>query len=249
MKGDITFSPVSQSEQITLTRKQLKTLLRLAKATPAAIEVVGHNPSTTVEVYEDPVEPSTIARRHHLSADGTYDTEQCEVPQDDGDWDWEPEPTPDWVVRATRFTTPPPAKVKKPKKQYLSDKFTVRDNPNPVWDQQFQHEEVKELDCTIDLGTRQWVTMAPDVEGPRREAEDDTEYTQRRELLAEFLCNMVYGDGAWGEAGEDTRLNYRLDAQDIIKANPHLLSLEERERLGDSIPELAYDGKEESNEG
>jgi hypothetical protein len=109
--------------------------------------------------------------------------------------------------------------------------------------------EVKELDCTIDLGTRQWVTMAPDVEGPRREAEDDTEYTQRRELLAEFLCNMVYGDGAWGEAGEDTRLNYRLDAQDIIKANPHLLSLEERERLGDSIPELAYDGKEESNEG
>jgi hypothetical protein len=146
VKGNITFSPVSQSEQIALTRKQLKTLLRIAKATPAAIEVVGHNPSATVEVYEDPVEPATIARRYHLSADGTYDKEVCEVPADDGDWDWGPEEPAEWMVRATRFTqTEPPAKVKKPKKVYLSDKFTIRRNPNELMDDQFQHEEVKNL--------------------------------------------------------------------------------------------------------
>jgi len=146
MKGDIAFSPVSQSEPITLTRQQLKTLRRIAKATPAAIEVVGHNPSTTVEVYEDPVEPSAIARRYHLSADGTYDTEQCEVPQDDGDWDWVPAEPIDWAEATRSGTTGlPPKKAKKPKAPYLSDKFTVRDNPDPVWDQQFQHEEVKDL--------------------------------------------------------------------------------------------------------
>lgn len=140
--GDITFSPVSQSEQITLTRKQMKTLLRIAKATPMTIEVVGHNPSTTVEVYEDPVEPGSLAKRYHLSADGTYDTEVCQVPTDDGDWDWGPEEPADWIKQATRFTTPPPAK---PKKVYLSDKFTIRKNPNPLMDDQFEHEEVKDL--------------------------------------------------------------------------------------------------------
>lgn len=74
-----------------------------------------------------------------------------------------------------------------------------------------------------------------------------TEYTERREKLAEFLCDLVYGTGAWAEVDEDTLLNYRLDADDIIKANPHLLSLEERERLQHLIPELAYQ-QENSNE-
>lgn len=72
----------------------------------------------------------------------------------------------------------------------------------------------------------------------------DSEYTQRREALAKFLCDLVYGEGAWEEAGwqDNTHLmlNYRLDADDIIKANPHLLSLMERERLAGQIPELAY---------
>lgn len=66
-----------------------------------------------------------------------------------------------------------------------------------------------------------------------------TEYWERREALAEFLCDLVYGDGAWKTADSDLILNYRLDADDIIKANPHLLSLEERERLEGIIPELA----------
>ena len=65
-----------------------------------------------------------------------------------------------------------------------------------------------------------------------------TEYTERREKLARFLCDLVYGDGAWVEAEADLILNYRLDADDIIKANPHLLSLTERERLEHLIPEL-----------
>lgn len=70
------------------------------------------------------------------------------------------------------------------------------------------------------------------------EAAKSTEYVERREKLARFLCDLVYGDGAWVEAETDLILNYRLDADDIIKANPHLLSLDERERLEHLIPEL-----------
>ena len=73
-----------------------------------------------------------------------------------------------------------------------------------------------------------------------RKASHHSEYTERREMLAEFLCDLVYGAGAWYAAEPDVLLNYRLDADDIIKANPHLLSLGERERLADQIPELAY---------
>lgn len=72
-----------------------------------------------------------------------------------------------------------------------------------------------------------------------------TEYVERREMLARFLCDLVYGTGYWVEAESDVILNYRLDADDIIKANPHLLSLEERERLQHIIPELAY-GQEQN---
>lgn len=143
MATSVTFSPVSEAQQIALTRKQMKTIRKLTKAKAFEYELLGHNPSATVELYATP--PAGTAYRHHISDDGTYDTEQCEVPTDDGDWEWESVPTPDWIVRATRFTQPAPAKVKKPKAQYLSDKFTVRNNPNPVMDQQFMYEEVKDL--------------------------------------------------------------------------------------------------------
>lgn len=77
-----------------------------------------------------------------------------------------------------------------------------------------------------------------------QEALRATEYVERREALAEFLMDLVYGTGKWELAvlhdEQDLLLNYRLDADDIIKANPHLLSLEERERLAGQIPELAY---------
>lgn len=155
---NITFSPVSEAEQIALTRKQMKTILKLTKGEGFEYELVGHNPSATVELYATPTEGAGTAYRHHISDDGTYDSEQCEVPQDDGDWDWGPVPTPDWVVRATRFTqTEPaypgyldhvsaPAKVKKPKKRYLSEKFTIRRNPNGLMlDDQWEHEDVKDL--------------------------------------------------------------------------------------------------------
>jgi len=146
MTTSITFSPISQSEQIALTRKQMKTILKLTKGEGFEYELVGHNPSATVELYATPTEGAGTAYRHHIGDDGDYDSEQCEVPQDDGDWEWESVPIPDWIVQATRFTQPAPAaKVKKPKAQYLSDKFTVRNNPNPVMDQQFEHEDVKDL--------------------------------------------------------------------------------------------------------
>jgi hypothetical protein len=106
-----------------------------------------------------------------------------------------------------------------------------------------------ELDFDISAADKQWVSidLTEDEDGtpapvPLWPEPDDCEYTERREKLAEFLCGLVYGAGAWLTATPDLRLNYRLDADDIIKTNPHLLSLTERERLGDTIPEL----KEES---
>jgi preprotein translocase subunit YajC len=104
----------------------------------------------------------------------------------------------------------------------------------------------EEKDFTIELNYNTWVNIDltededenPATPEPLWPLPQDSEYIERREKLAEFLCNLVYGNGAWGEAEKSTQLNYRLDADDIIKTNPHLLSLAERERLADTIPEL-----------
>jgi hypothetical protein len=90
MGNQISFSPVSQQDPITLTRLQWQAMADIIKdAHPdAAIELVGHNPSDTVELYLDPVPPSTTAARFHIDPDGTYGYEECEVV--DGDWDWSP---------------------------------------------------------------------------------------------------------------------------------------------------------------
>jgi len=45
-----------------------------------------------------------------------------------------------WEDRETVVPVYP--KVKRPKVPYLSDKFTVLDNPNPMMDQQFEYDEV-----------------------------------------------------------------------------------------------------------
>lgn len=145
MKGSITFCPVSQDEQIALTRKQMKTIHKLTKGDRFEYELLGHNPSATVELYATPTQGAGTAFRHHISDDGTYDSEQCEVPQDDGDWDWGPVDGYITVLPGDLWQPPPAPKVKKPKARYLSDKFTIRKNPNPLMDDQFQHEEVKDL--------------------------------------------------------------------------------------------------------
>jgi hypothetical protein len=96
-KGGITFSPVSLSEPLNLTRKKLKTIRRLTRGTPAErragaqpeCEVVGHNPSPIVELIIDPVEPFRIATRYHIDEKGkVFLIEQTEVV--DGDYDWTP---------------------------------------------------------------------------------------------------------------------------------------------------------------
>ena len=53
----------------------------------------------------------------------------------------------------------------------------------------------------------------------------------RQERLAMNLVDLVYGDGAWDDAEEELRDNYRADAWDILLANPHLLDLETRTNL------------------
>lgn len=102
-----------------------------------------------------------------------------------------------------------------------------------------------ELDFDISANANQWISidLTEDADGtpapqPLWPEPTDCEYTERREKLAVFLCDLVYGAGAWRTATPPLRLNYRLDADAIIKANPHLLSLGERERLADTIPEL-----------
>lgn len=78
-----------------MTEQQIATVSTLTKGKEGKIELVDHSPSTTVELYIDPVAPDTTAFRYHISADGTYDTESCQVPTDDGDWDWEFTDDPD----------------------------------------------------------------------------------------------------------------------------------------------------------
>lgn len=133
----------------------------------------------------------------------------------------------------------------------------MSDFPKPLW----PLPEVKPIVRIWRLGERKFHVFLPDITGggwyaapfetldqaiafAREEAHAlalQSEYVQRREALAQFLCDLVYGNGMWSENSDASlRLNYRLDADDIIKANPHLLSLEERERLADQIPELAY---------
>lgn len=105
-----------------------------------------------------------------------------------------------------------------------------------------------ELDFDISAGEKQWISIdltedkddTPTPE-PLWPEPKDCEYTVRREKLAAFLCDLAYGEGMWLSATPTLRLNYRLDADAIIKTNPHLLSLTERERLGDTIPELKED--------
>jgi hypothetical protein len=108
-----------------------------------------------------------------------------------------------------------------------------------------------ELDFDLSASENQWISidLTEDEEDPAAPEPlwplpKDSEYIERRDKLAEFLCDLVYGNGAWGEAEKNTQLNYRLDADEIIKANPHLLSLAERERLADTIPELKLKGEE-----
>ena len=55
------------------------------------------------------------------------------------------------------------------------------------------------------------------------------EFMDKRDELGRFLLELYYGKGAWDGAGfEDLQLNYRLDAEDILLPNPHLLSLRAR---------------------
>jgi hypothetical protein len=86
----ISISPAG-NEPIELTREQFATIVEKVNAAPEAeVELLGHYPSATVELYIDPVPPETLARRHHISPDGSYYSEHCHVPGDGLDWDWEP---------------------------------------------------------------------------------------------------------------------------------------------------------------
>lgn len=65
-----------------------------------------------------------------------------------------------------------------------------------------------------------------------------TEYGQALAALAEFLHSIPYGAGTWANAENSYRTNYTADAADLIALHPHLIDLEERRRLADTIPAL-----------
>lgn len=69
-----------------------------------------------------------------------------------------------------------------------------------------------------------------------------TEYGEALAALAEFLHDLVFGPGQWAGNDEHYRDMYREDAAAVVARLPHLLGLDERERLEGLIPSLALGG-------
>ncbi|QED11665.1 hypothetical protein PP914_gp177 [Arthrobacter phage Qui] len=59
------------------------------------------------------------------------------------------------------------------------------------------------------------------------------EFTEKRQDLAEFLLTMATGY-SWKQADgvDNFHFNYKADADEILKKNPHLLGLDTREQMG-----------------
>lgn len=69
------------------------------------------------------------------------------------------------------------------------------------------------------------------------EAEPTAEFEEKRRELACFLYELYHGKGTWAEVllaplYDDRYSNYMADADDILRANPHLLTLETNEQMG-----------------
>jgi hypothetical protein len=62
-------------------------------------------------------------------------------------------------------------------------------------------------------------------------AEHPSEFTEKRARLAEFLFDLAGCDGPFESASDAEVANYTADADDVLRANPHLLTLRENERL------------------
>ena len=73
------------------------------------------------------------------------------------------------------------------------------------------------------------------VEGTNKKP---TEIARKTQELAVVLLRLANGL-SWDEAELEMQGNYWLDARETILANPHLLSLPERERLTPRFPQLA----------
>ena len=82
------------------------------------------------------------------------------------------------------------------------------------------------------------MALTPVAPGYINEA-SDTEFGQKQEALAEFLYKLCNGD-PWAQADDSYHVNYRADAAEVLLSQPHLLRLDERERLvAKGYPEVA----------
>lgn len=63
--------------------------------------------------------------------------------------------------------------------------------------------------------------------------EAPTEFTEKRQKLAAFLLYMATGQ-YWDETKDvdNFHVNYTADADEVLRAHPHLLGLETRETMG-----------------
>jgi hypothetical protein len=69
------------------------------------------------------------------------------------------------------------------------------------------------------------------------DAEPTSEFEEKRRELAAFLYELYHGKGTWAEVllaplYDDRYGNYMADADDVLRANPHLLTLETLEQMG-----------------
>jgi hypothetical protein len=67
--------------------------------------------------------------------------------------------------------------------------------------------------------------------------EPTAEFKEKRGELAEFLYELYHGPNTWIDVlaaplDDDRYSNYMADADDILRANPHLLTLETNEQMG-----------------
>lgn len=81
--------------------------------------------------------------------------------------------------------------------------------------------------------------MAPSIPPEVPNTGPGTEYGDTRERVAQFLHALVFGPAQWADDDDRDRNKYREDAAAALILLPHLLGLDERERLEEHTPALA----------
>jgi hypothetical protein len=90
------------------------------------------------------------------------------------------------------------------------------------------YDAITEALAVLRTPAESWRTKTP---------EPTSEFEEKRRELAEFLYELYYGKSTWLEVllaptSDDRFDNYMADADDILRSNPHLLTLDTVEQMG-----------------